>query len=460
MTDMGRRAWWSLVALGLVLRLPGLLFGGMADVYEFILDWGGDVRSLGLAEGFSINYGALSFAAFGVAAWLGEQVPRFWWAPYKVIVIALDAAVLAALVRVAGRSAARLILFAYWLNPWFIWHGAFQGFWDSAHLWMGLLAVLACRDARLGRAGWAAAGALLFLSWQFKPQGLVHFAVPVGLLLALWAVRGVRRPLLTYSAGFLVLFAVTSLLFLSAGGSAWAVLDNFRSSSGDMRLSNGGVGLWRFVSLLYMRANGLAGEVHTVRMPLPLLALGASVTAAVSGGLLLALAVRLGRRALFSWSDVYLMMTAGALVVAQFGPRAHINHTYGALVLLVPLIGQNRWLRIGWLGAVGIQAVAHLSRYGMGAAALLPPEAVIERYGHAGAIADGVRSLPAFTAPDAMLRFQQWVNDVLAILPGPDAVSVLGLPMAVCAAALVVGLFRLAGESPDRWAARAEVRVS
>lgn len=444
-------SWAWLMALGLLLRLPGLLFGGMADVYEFVLDWGADVRALGLVQGFSINYGALSFAAFGLAARLGEELPRFWWLPYKLLVLACEGGVLWALLRLVDRRSAALVLVAYWLNPWFIWHGAYQGFWDGAHLLMALVAVLALRASGRDAVGWTVVGALLFASWQFKPQGLVHFAVPVGLLLGAHALRRSSRPLMQYAAGFLAVLLLVSVGFAAAGGSVTAVVDNFRSSSGDARWSNGGVGLWRFAAFVYMQAHGLAGEVHALRLPVPLLAAGNLVAAALVGSSLAALAWRMTREGRsLQPADLYVMLAAGALVVAQFGTRAHINHTYGALVLLIPLLPAGRLIRAGWLGAVVIQALAHVARYQMGAAALLPPDGVITRYGHAAAIADGVRALPAAAGPDLLLRFQLGVNERLAALPGPDVFSALGLPMTICAMMLVIGLFRL---TPSRAAA-------
>ncbi|HUF48516.1 MAG TPA: hypothetical protein VMM93_11925 [Vicinamibacterales bacterium] len=443
MTRPWPRAWLLLIAVGLLLRLPGLLVGGMADVYEFILDWGADVRALGLGPGFSINYGALSFACFGLVARLAEEIPRFWWLPYKGAVIVSEAAVLAALLHLSPKRMVPWVLFGFWCNPWFIMHGAYQGFWDGAHLAAALGAVVVVRRWP-SAAGWATAGALLLVSWQFKPQGLIHFAAPVGLWLGLVAWRGQRLPLLVYAAGFVGAAAMLSLALALTGGSLLALLENFRSSSGDARWSNGGVSIWRFAAFVYMQAQGIPGEVHTLRLPLLWLGAGTVVAAGVTGGVLFAIAKRLandaGRGGWPSAAALYVMLAAGALVVSQFGTRAHINHSHGALVLLLPLLAGHRGAQVAWVGAVAIQAVAHVARYGLGAAVLLPPDHVIERYGHAGAIADAVRTVPAATSPDAILRIQAATNEVLAALPGPGAVSWLSLPMGVAAVWLTVAL--------------------
>src|SRR4029079_13128447 len=118
----------------------------------------------------------------------------------------------------------------------------------------------------------------------------------------------------------------------------------------EARLSNGAPGLWRFVVALYMLARGIPGEVYTLRLP-PLWVI-------VTSGAAMALAI--GLLALFAWRlmsargpgagptarDAYLMLAAGALVMSQFAPRAHINHTHGALVLLIPLLPWHRGLRL------------------------------------------------------------------------------------------------------------------
>jgi hypothetical protein len=457
-TPIARRHVY-LLALGLALRLPGLAFNGQTDVFEMILDWGRDVRTVGLAQGFSINYGLFSFSAFGVAAWLGEFLPRFWWLPYKLLVILFDAAVMAALVRVCGHRAVPLLLAVYWLNPWFLWHGVYQGFWESPLICFALLAVLAVRDRR-GEAGpWIAAGLLLFVSWQVKPQGLIHFAGPAGLLLAVAALQGRRVPLVSFVSTFLAASVAASAVMWIAGGSALALVRNLRTSLEVMPvISAGGLGFWRFVSFAYMQANGIAGEVHTLKLPPGLFTLAALVSLALSGSLLAAFAVRLRWRRSsadpVSWASFYLMITAGALVLSQFGIRAHINHSYGAMVLLVPLLPASRTLRVAWIAGVAVQGFAHLVRYGAGTTELLPEPWLVTAYGNAEAFATEVSRSPASRVPDVWLRMQGHLNDLLLNLVTPDTISVLGLLMTAATVAMLVALFELAPRwsGPTTWA--------
>src|SRR4029079_1536641 len=113
-----RNPFWSLLGLlfvlGLAVRLAGALFNGMVDLHQILLEWGFGVRRDGLVAAFHINYGILSYAAFGVAAWAGELVPRFWWAPYKLIILGCDIAILVVLLRIVPPQRRMLVLLLYW----------------------------------------------------------------------------------------------------------------------------------------------------------------------------------------------------------------------------------------------------------------------------------------------------------------------------------------------------------
>lgn len=180
--DLLRSPLVNLFLLGLAVRLAGLLFNGITDLYQILLDWGFGVQRDGLVTAFRINYGILSYAMFGLATTAAEFTPRFWWAPYKLIILAFDIALLLTLLRMVSPERRKLALVLYWLNPWFVLHEAYYGFWEAPHILFGLLAVLAVK--RKNEAGaWAFAGALLMGSAMFKPQGLIHFIGPIGVYL-------------------------------------------------------------------------------------------------------------------------------------------------------------------------------------------------------------------------------------------------------------------------------------
>jgi len=470
----------ALILLGLGLRLPGLLFNGMADPYQIIFEWGAAVHRLGLVQAFGVNYGILSYAAYGVFEAMAEWMPRFWWVPYKVGLIGFDLAACLALVALADPRDRKWVVVLAWLNPWFILHGAYHGFWEGPHLLFGLLAVLALRRLRDERWAWAAAGALVMCSAMFKPQGLIHFAGPLGLFLGIAWVRAVRRPLAWYLAGLMAVAGTTSLAIWMAGGSALALIDNYLSVFTSMaKMSNGGPNIWRFLSWAYMEATGQPGLVLDMRISRPALV----AWNALAGLLALAILYVFSRRLGFSlrqpaavgmarvapaptesggllarlfpapavrWPDArvaFIVLTLGTFVMSQFGPRAHISHSYVAMVMLVLFVVRDRvmlWLWVAMCAALGL---AHLSTFQFGSAVVFLDSSDWFRYPQAGPLIDAIRQLPAFTTPDALLRFQAGVNGYLAALPGQRAISIMSLPVFFLAAAMLWRLSRTLGQN-------------
>ena len=151
---MGDRRLVLLLVVGLLARLLGIFFNGMVDLYEILLEWGFAVVREGLVDAFGINYGIFSYALFGAGAWAADLFPRFWWAPYKLIILAFDIGVFVALLKIVPTRKLAIVAL-YWLNPWFILHQAYHGFWEAPHILFGLLAVLAVRQGRREEWKWA-----------------------------------------------------------------------------------------------------------------------------------------------------------------------------------------------------------------------------------------------------------------------------------------------------------------
>ena len=463
----------ALFLLGVALRLPGLLFSGMADVYQILLEWGAAVHHVGLVEAFGINYGILSYAAFGAAEVAAEWMPRFWWAPYKLLVLAFEAGACLALLALVAPNDRRRLLVLIWLNPWFVLHGTYWGFWEGPHLLCGLLAVTALRRIADERLGWGAAGALIMCSAMFKPQGLFHFAGPLGLYLAVECWRGIRRPLPSFVVGLAAVGTVVSLAIWAAGGSPLALYDNYRYVSATMaKMSNGGPGLWRFASWVYMEATGQSGLVLDMKISRPALAAWTALSGVICAWMFIAFAARLGlqrgeRPRLpqsaaarwigwphARWPDAraaFAVLTLGTLVVSQFGPRAHINHSYVAMVMLAPFAMQDRVLLRVWIAMNVMLGLAHLSVFRFGDPSVILPPAQWSRYPHAGPLLNQIQALPAYSVPDGLLRFQGSVNDLLTWLPGPGAISLMSALACVAACGLVWRLFVAVGPAAPGW---------
>ena len=148
---MNERRLVQFFALGLAARLAGIFFNAVSDIYQMLLEWGFTVWRDGVVDAFSVNYGIFSYALFGVAASAADVAPRFWWAPYKLIILAFDVAVLVVLCRLVPPEKRKLVLVLFWLNPWFVLHEAHHGFWEAPHILFGLLRCSPPRES----AGWS-----------------------------------------------------------------------------------------------------------------------------------------------------------------------------------------------------------------------------------------------------------------------------------------------------------------
>ena len=446
---MNRRDLISLFCLGLALRLGGLFFNGMADLYQILLEWGAHVVRDGLVDAFSTNYGIFSYGLFGIATRIADLIPRFWWAPYKLIILSFDIAVLVTLLGIASADDRRRALVFFWLNPWFILHEAYHGFWEAPHILFGLLAVRAAIGIERAEWRWSAIGALLACSAMFKPQGLLHFLAPMGLYLLVQAVRSsiVHRPssivgrdglgaadvwrVVWYVAGAASVVVGLSLAILVAGGSFFALVENYRTAMTVMAgISNGGPGIWRFLAFAYMVATGQQQTIPFVKMPRLVIASASGFAALVTLGLQIwfGLKVRMRETTARERGVVVLAVLAFAsLVMSQFGVRAHINHSYGAMVLLIPFALSDRYFRTLWIAMNSLLAVSHALVFGLGHAALLLPEHLFSRYPAAAELIARVTALPAYEHPDWPLRVQLWVADVVRVVPGETIVSLLSI---------------------------------
>jgi hypothetical protein len=141
------------------------------------------------------------------------------------------------------------------------------------------------------------------------------------------------------------------------------------------------------------------------------------------------------------WGALLLTMALASLVLAQFGVRAHLNHTYTATVLFVPLAATLPSFRRLWLALVSLLGVSHLLVYGFGRAILLPGGAA-DSYPAARPLVDQVASLPAYGGGDTILRVQAAANAVVTGGPNETIVSLLSPIVFVIACLMIRAVFR------------------
>lgn len=414
-----------LIALGLVARLAGLCFNGMSDLDQIIFSWGSHVEHAGLAKGFAENYGILSYALYGLAARAAEFMPRFWWAPYKAMEIGFEFATFFTLRALLPKDKKDLALFLYWLNPWFILHGAYQGFWEGPHTLSALAALWVLRRSERSPRGWLAAGMLLMAGAMFKPQALFYFVLPAGIYLGLrWVFK--REPtLLWFSAGALIV-AAAAAVFLEAGGVSWRALpNNYWTSVRVMpNLCNECVNVWRPVTRALMEQLGQTGLTTRLRLPMSVNAPIHAASFAVALGLVAVFGRSLMRR--FErpggW-DLYLVMTFAAVAIPQLATKAHINHGYAGLVLLIPVIAVAPRVLLPWSAMVAVHFYAHLADMHLGRA--YAHDVVPENFPWGRELIARVNE--AFARPDALVNLHAFVNGLVEKLPLEPVVTELSV---------------------------------
>lgn len=521
-----------LFAAGLALRCMGFAFGGIADTDEMIFKWGASAREMGLARAFSENYGLFSYALFGAAAGWAENVPMFWWIPYKGFVLLFDLLTLGVLAYLGGREKHRKMLWLYWVNPFFAFQGAWLGFWDGPHTFL-VLAVIAVLSGRAaGAAAWFAAGLLIGIAAMFKPQGFFYFLPPLVLyaLSAFVLERNRGRPI-SFFLGVALVFTLSTVYLVVGGAPVAAIPLNLRTAVRHMpNLCNECFNVWRPVARLAQMALGQTGPVFTLDLPRPTYTIINGVTSTIvlssvavftlffyasrrnfaeppslsdapqtaravrilgvtllvltaagflrpsdptqhavlyggryspayalflGGGLTAAAALILGSRHVARLTrrlleflahrtsgslhastpnptvGFGLLLAFPALVIPHFATRAHENHAFTGLVLLIPLMFSVPGLFKPWLGMIVIHSYAYLTKFGVGISLLVPSRP----YPFAAHLLEKVASAepgePGQTIRALQATINGWVEGTLSLEPALSILSFVQFLLAI-----------------------------
>jgi len=529
----------TLFIIGLLLRLLGLLFNGMGDLDAFIFEWGCTVRKLGLAKGFYGYYGIFSYALYGISVIFAEQMPRFWWAPVKFMEIFFEIGILFTLYILLPVERKYFAFLTYWINPWFILHGAWHGFWEGPHTLLALVAVICLRWVRKDRIAWVLVGILLMSSGMFKPQGLMYFVMPVGIFLYFQLVlQGNRHPFLWFISGVSSVFVLTSIFIFVGGGSILAIPRNYLSVVTVMpNLCNACINIWRPITLIFQTILGQSGPSYMLQLPrfflslfhflatfvtlsliisfclrivlvqgmkfnrnslafgirivgvvpILLVSLGLLILPKsqqqnflvyttiglgmmVSGGCMIIFAFPVAhsleqiiqaRYQIFLTSlgntsqkypnpyiNLYLILTFASLVIPQIGTKAHINHSYAGLVLLIPLTVANRQILFIWTTMILINLYSHLQNYGLGRNIVVPLQQFFDSLPMAQPLILQINTAFATQKYEILLQFQGTVNSVLRYyMPYEPFMSVISAIQFICVVIILYKMFTLIGKN-------------
>jgi hypothetical protein len=189
-----------------------------------------------------------------------------------------------------------------------------------------------------------------------------------------------------------------------------------------------------------MIATGQNQTIPFVKMPRAAIAAASAVAAVVSAAILSMFAYRTRLREENGGERARMLLAVlalGSLVMSQFGVRAHINHSYPAMVLLIPLVVASHRMRSLWTAMSALLAISHVLVLGLGHAALLPPADNLSRYPSARDLIAQVTALPAYSNPDWPLRLQLWANRAIEPVPDNMIVSLLSIPVFFVACLMV-----------------------
>lgn len=123
---------------------------------------------------------------------------------------------------------------------------------------------------------------------------------------------------------------------------------------------------------------------------------------------------------------VFLILAFSSLVIPQIVTRAHINHTYAGLVLLIPLAIANRRIMLSWIGMVAIHLYSHLAAFQLGRSVVLPQ--MFSDYAPAQRFLFQLNDALVRQPYKSLLQLQDSANQFLVpYLPGEPVVTLLSL---------------------------------
>jgi hypothetical protein len=529
---------WVLAAIfiiGLGLRLAGLGFNGTSDV-DLYLYKGYILNKLGVDQALrqvGYGYGPLSFAAFGIAAGQAGVLPRFWWVPINLMVILFELVILVLLIRLLPETCKHLVLVMYWINPWFILHGSWHGFWDSPYTAFGLMAIICLKKMNKLRLSWVMAGLLLMIAAMIKPQGMAYFVMPVCIYLCIQVIRNLRLPFIYFMIGSIFAIAVTTGFLIQGGGDLLTVVRSYHSAAQNAPCLNyEAINIWWPISRILQAISGQEGRVFMLQLPefintfLHLIALyvvfiliilfslripmaqykkhpvssyeGCSraairivgITALlffvlglfrtsraehillIFGRYSLKYAIILGTTmfggciAVFAaplvarWIErfwrvvagpqnpapylsVFLILAFSSLIFPQLGIMASTSHTYGALVLLIPLAIANYRIRFSWIIMIIIHFYCQLARFQLGRNIVVPLPTPY--YSPIQSLISQISAAVGVLRYKWLLQFQGRANEIIErLMPMEPVFSVLSVLQFICVVIVIREMFVLA----------------
>jgi len=304
-------------------------------------------------------YFPITYIFFGLSAWIAKFIPHLWFLPFKATNLIFEFLILILLLKLFPKNKFGVTLL-YWLNPWFIILGAWQGFWDSL---MGLLLLLSAavfdEKIKIKKPSFVS-GLLIGLAFMVKPQAqsLVLGAFLFFLVKDFIKTKFVRA--FNFFSGFIIPFIMFSLYFKVYGQSVFYVAQRLKEVKDIFPVLVGSeVNIWHPISRVVQYFINQPGPIYLPYLDKALISIILYFTLLIMAIIIYLVVLRKNS----TLTDVY---TISSILLPQIVIMAHANHFYNASLLLFFYIFSNPKIKILWLASVLIHIYSILVRYGFG----------------------------------------------------------------------------------------------
>lgn len=364
-----------LIQIGFLFRLAGIFFNGNQN-FDTYREWGIDTLTKGLADGFAGGYGPIAYLVMSWAEHFTYFIPSIWWLPYKASNLIFEVLILFLLFKLIPKNKLELT-FMYWLNPWFLIPGSWEGFWDAPFMFFILLSLTVLDFAGKMKYKFFWAGLMMGIAFCFKPQ-VVAPLTAIGLYFAIFHFCRFRfREPIRFAVGFGILpFIFNTYFFLQAKSAFYLFQLYSRFALYMPYLVASEINIWHTVTkiIMYFRnMNGPIYSLNTTIFPYNIMEKGAYFVFFLIMVIytLKSYAKRNENRQLFFTKA----FTLPFIMMPQILTRSHVYHFYPATMLLILLIiiDKDKKLFIFWAISVFIHFCNIYAGYGFGRSIIYKP---------------------------------------------------------------------------------------
>lgn len=357
-----------LLIIGFILRLSGIFFNGNQnlDTYK---DWATKFQTVGLANSFEGGYGPIAYIIMAGGDLMGKSTPQIWWWPYKMSDLIFETIIMISLLFLF-KEKKWLILFMYWLNPWFLIPGAWEGFWDAPYALFILFSALILDFNFRGKEKFVWSGLSLGIAAMIKPQVSAPLVALSIYFAIVFITKFTIRDAVRFFIGFTVLPLLFNLYFVSQGK---ALLFFPKQYSGFLLympyLVNSEINIWYTITRIIMYYKHLTGPIYSLNTrvyPYNLM----EITAYLLFFLTVIIYIFKSFKNLKGKPHYFFLsiFTLPLILMPQILTRSHAYHFYPATLLLIPLIifRNDAKLFFFWIISVAIHFYNIFNQYQFG----------------------------------------------------------------------------------------------